>query len=161
MGPSNPISGSRWQKRWFGQCVIRRSSGKAADGRAACPPHDLVEIPRIETFKTPDTYYSTLLHEVGHATGHEQRLNRPAVTSKSEFGSCEYSREELVAELTSAFCCAAIGLDNSLLDDSASYIEGWLYSLQGDPKTVVMASAQAQRAADYIQNLHLPVGTAN
>lgn len=133
--------------------IIREGGGRAS----YCPPHDLVQIPRIETFKTPDAYYATLLHELGHATGHEQRLNRPAVTGKSEFGSCEYSREELVAELTSAFCCAAIGLDNSLIGDSASYIEGWLRSLQGDPKAVVLASAQAQRAADYIQNLHIPV----
>jgi antirestriction protein ArdC len=67
------------------------------------------------------------------------------------FGSDHYSREELVAELASAFTCAAIGLDNSLLENSASYLDGWLTALKADPKALVIASAQAQRAADFIR----------
>jgi antirestriction protein ArdC len=67
--------------------------------------------------------------------------------------SADYSREELVAELTSAFCCASLGLDNSLLDDAASYIGGWINALQSDPKAIVTAAGQAQRAADYMRGL--------
>lgn len=88
------------------------------------PKLDLVQVPPLRTFETVDAYYSTLLHELAHATGHESRLKRPGVTDTAMFGSVEYSREELVAELGSAFCCASLGLDNSLVENSASYIEG-------------------------------------
>lgn len=117
------------------------------------PADDLVNIPPLERFTSADAFYATLFHELGHATGHEKRLKRPGVTSEARFGSGEYSREELVAELTSAFCCASVGLDNQLLEGSASYIKGWLDVLKGDPKAVVIAAAQAQRAADHIRGV--------
>jgi antirestriction protein ArdC len=124
-------------------------------GNAACyqPPEDLVRIPKIRDFESAEAYYATLFHELGHSTGHLNRLNRPGVTGSIHFGSCDYSREELVAELTSAFCCAEVGIDNSILDNAASYIHGWLEALQGDPKAVVAAAGQAQRATDYILNV--------
>lgn len=114
------------------------------------PADDLVAMPRIESFQSADSYYATLFHELSHATGHPSRLNRPGVAQTTHFGSEDYSREELVAELASAFVCAEIGLDNSLIADSASYISGWLDALRRDPKAVVLASTQARRAADYI-----------
>jgi antirestriction protein ArdC len=116
-----------------------------------CPSIDVVEIPAIDAFETPDSYYATLFHELGHATGHETRLNRPGVTNTPRFGTNDYSREELIAELTSGFCCASIGLDNSLIDNAAGYIQGWLTTLKADAKAVIAASAQAQRAADYLR----------
>lgn len=118
------------------------------------PRDDLVAIPPLASFESSDSYYSTLLHELGHATGHVSRLNRSGVTDRTiEFGSGEYSKEELVAELTAAFCSAVVGLDHLLHDDSASYIHGWLQVLKDDHKAVVIAAAQAQRAADYIQGI--------
>lgn len=117
------------------------------------PADDMVQIPPIRSFDSADAYYATLFHELGHATGHEKRLNRSGVTGEIRFGSGDYSKEELVAELTSAFCCATISLDNSLIADSASYINGWLKTLQNDPKAVVIAAAQAQRAADLIRGI--------
>ncbi len=124
-------------------------------GNVACyqPPEDLVRIPKIRDFESAEAYYATLFHELGHSTGHLNRLNRPGVTGSIHFGSCDYSREELVAELTSAFCCAEVGIDNSILDNAVSYIHGWLEALQGDPKAVVAAAGQAQRATDYILNV--------
>lgn len=115
------------------------------------PPQDLVRVPKIQDFESPEAYYSTLFHELGHSTGHETRLNRPGVTGQVVFGSCDYSREELIAELTSAFVCAEVGIDNSNLENAASYIHGWLHALEGDPRAVIAASGQAQRAANYIQ----------
>lgn len=115
------------------------------------PAQDLVRVPKIQEFESPEAYYATLFHELGHSTGHETRLNRPGVTCKTAFGSCDYSREELIAELTSAFVCAEVGIDNSILDNAASYIHGWLEALAGDPIAVIAASGQAQRAANYIQ----------
>lgn len=117
------------------------------------PKDDAVHMPAFERFQSADAYYSTLFHELSHSTGHEKRLNRKGVTEVVRFGSNDYSREELVAELSSAFCCATVGLDNSLTDDAASYIGGWLRVLGDDPKAVVIAAAQAQRAADYIRGV--------
>lgn len=127
----------------------------AEGGNAAWyrPSDDHVQMPPLKSFESADSYYGTLLHELGHSTGHESRLNRKEVTGSIQFGSGAYSKEELVAELTSAYCCAAVGLDNSLLENSTSYIEGWLKVLRGDPKAVVIAAAQAQKAADYIQGV--------
>lgn len=117
------------------------------------PSDDHVQIPELKIFRTPDAYYATLFHELGHATGHESRLNRSGVTGTILFGSGEYSKEELVAELTSAFCSATVSLDDRLIGDSASYINGWLSVLKSDPKAVVIAAAQAQRAADHIRGV--------
>lgn len=117
------------------------------------PSDDLVSMPALERFKTADAYYGTLFHEFGHSTGHEGRLARPGVRGDIRFGSGEYGKEELVAEMASAFCCATVSLDNSLLDDSASYIQGWLEVLRSDPKAVVIAAAQAQKAADYMRGI--------
>ncbi|MEI7575544.1 MAG: zincin-like metallopeptidase domain-containing protein [Armatimonadota bacterium] len=115
------------------------------------PSQDLVQVPKIENFSSSDQFYLTLLHELGHATGHKSRLNRKGVTDQVHFGSGEYSKEELVAELTAAFCAAEVSLDNSLIGDSASYIASWLKVLRNDPKAIVFAAAQAQKAADYIK----------
>ncbi len=111
---------------------------------------DTVAVPKIERFESADHYYSTLMHELGHATGHPDRLNRPGVARTTQFGSEDYSREELVAELASAYVCAEIGLDNSLVSNAASYIDGWLDALNRDLKAIVLASSQARRAADRI-----------
>jgi antirestriction protein ArdC len=117
------------------------------------PGDDLIQVPKLEAFHSTDAFYATLFHEFGHATGHERRLNRPGVSGTVRFGSETYGREELVAEMASAFLCAHAGLDNSLADDSASYIQGWLEVIRSDPKAVTAAAAQAQRAADFIRDV--------
>lgn len=127
-----------------------REGGEAAWYRAR---DDLVQIPPLPRFETVDAFYATLFHELGHATGHESRLKRPGVAGDLQFGSEGYSREELVAELASAFCCASLGLDNSLFGQSASYVDGWLTALRDDPKALTIAAAHAQRAADYMRGL--------
>lgn len=117
------------------------------------PVDDVVQIPKLQKFRSAEAYYATLFHELAHSTGHPSRLNRPAVTGQIKFGSGEYSKEELVAELASAFCCATVALDNSVIEDSASYIQGWLSVLKNDPKAIVIAAAQAQKAADHIRGV--------
>lgn len=113
------------------------------------PSTDTVCLPRLEFFDNAPTYYATLFHELGHSTGHQGRLNRQI---NNRFGSDKYSREELVAELTSVFLCAECGLENVVFDNSAAYINSWLRQLRGDKKLVVVAAAQAQKATDYILN---------
>lgn len=117
------------------------------------PSQDLVRVPPIYRFRSANHFYATLFHELSHSTGHATRLNRKGVTETVNFGSEVYSQEELVAELGSAFCCALLGLDNSLIEDSASYIASWLEVLKHDTKLLIYAASQAQKAADYIRGV--------
>ena len=114
------------------------------------PSRDMVVCPPLGLFESAEEYYSTLFHELGHSTGHESRLNRQGVTGHSKFGDKEYSKEELVAEMTSAFLCAHCGIDGATLKNSAAYLQGWLRALRADKKMLISAAAQAQKAADFI-----------
>lgn len=114
------------------------------------PADDAIGVPDIHSFVSADAYYATLWHELGHSTGHPSRLNRTGISTVARFGTAEYSREELVAEFCSAFLCAAVGLDGSLVENSAAYVGGWLKALREDPRAAVVAAGQAQRAADWI-----------
>jgi len=114
------------------------------------PLLDVVNMPKPESFDTPENYYSTLFHELTHSTGHESRLNREGIIDPVRFGSHSYSKEELVAEMGAAFLSGHCGIEDRILDNSAAYIQGWLGRLRNDPKLVVMAAAKAQKASDYI-----------
>ncbi|MFH1743448.1 MAG: zincin-like metallopeptidase domain-containing protein, partial [bacterium] len=116
------------------------------------PRTDTVSLPGIQAFDSPQEYYSTLFHELTHSTGHESRLNRHKQEgyASHRFGSSDYSREELVAEMGAAFMCGHCNTENRTIDNSAAYIDGWRSRLGSDPRLVVTAAAQAQRAADFI-----------
>jgi len=121
-------------------------------GASYSPTDDLVRMPNPERFEARNGYYATLFHELTHSTGHCSRLDRKLDTKRAAFGSGDYSREELVAEMGSAFLCGEAGILDTRLDQSASYIDGWLGALRNDRRLVVMAAAQAQKAADFILN---------
>lgn len=110
------------------------------------PGPDLVEVPSLVSFSDLDEYYSTLFHELGHSTCHESRLNRQ---SDYVFGSHSYGREELVAEMVATFLTSEAGIV-STFDNSAAYLGAWIRTIKEDPKAIIKAGAQAQRAADYI-----------
>ncbi len=114
------------------------------------PPSDRVCMPSPTSFASPETYYATLFHELGHSTGHSTRLARFAKDSSASFGSVDYSKEELVAELTAAFLCAETGISPANLNDQAAYVAGWLAALKNDSRLIVTAAAQAEKAADLI-----------
>ena len=114
------------------------------------PSIDQVTMPEASSFEAPELYYSVLFHELTHSTGHAGRLHRPGVVDAVRFGDTNYSKEELVAEMGAAFLCGVAGIDNRTTDTSASYIRGWLKKLRNDPRMLVQAAGQAQRAADYI-----------
>lgn len=116
------------------------------------PSLDYVQLPQQHTFNTIEEYYSTLFHEITHASGHVNRLARKSILEPSYFGSHEYSKEELVAEMGSAFLCGYSGIENVTLANSAAYIGGWLKALKNDRTLLIHAAAQAQKAADYILN---------
>jgi antirestriction protein ArdC len=124
-------------------------------GSIACyqPSIDTVRIPEPVRFESTESYYATLFHELAHSTGHEKRLNRGLDIHLAPFGSLDYSKEELVAEMTSAFLCAASGISPSTMEQSAAYIDGWRKRLNDDKRLVVQAAGQAQRAADCIRGV--------
>ena len=114
------------------------------------PLEDAIYMPKREVFESGEEYYSTLFHEMTHSTGHEKRLARKTLTDLRPFGSTNYSKEELVAEMGAAMLCGEAGIKNRTIDNSASYISGWLSRLKNDRKLVVLAAAQAQKAVDHI-----------
>jgi antirestriction protein ArdC len=123
-------------------------------GRAYYSPTlDYVQLSHQHTFDTIEHYYNTLFHELSHATGHANRLGRKGVTETSYFGSHEYSKEELVAEMGAAFLCGSCGIEQMTLENSVSYIAGWLKALKNDKTLLVQAAGQAQKASDYILNV--------
>ena len=88
------------------------------------------------------------------------RLHRTTLTDLCLFGSRAYSQEELVAEMGAAYLCGVCGIENVTIDNSAAYLQSWMQVLRNDPTMLVRAAAQAQKAADYIQNLQPEVGTS-
>lgn len=120
--------------------------GHGGDRAYYSPARDAVQMPHRDQFESPQAYAGTLLHELGHATGGENRLNRPLANA---FGTPEYAREELVAELSSAFASAETGVQ---FDDKnhAAYIGSWLEALKGDKHAVFAAAKDASKAVDYL-----------
>ncbi len=116
------------------------------------PLEDLINMPIKESFKSKEEYYSTLFHEMVHSTGHSSRLNRSEVSTTSAFGSDNYSKEELIAEMGSAFICAQSGISVNTLANSAAYISFWLNKLKKDSRILFKAASQAQRGVDYMTN---------
>ena len=117
------------------------------------PSKDLVNMPKQNTFTSDEEYYSTLFHELTHASGHQSRLNRKTITEKAAFGSKTYAQEELVAEMGAAMLCGAAGIENRTIDNSAAYLQGWLKRLRQDNRLIVVAASQAQKAADYMRGV--------
>jgi len=120
-------------------------------GARACyqPQTDEVFVPDISAFKSSGEFYSTLFHELAHSTGAAQRLNRKGVADFDHFGSHQYSKEELIAEFAASFLCSECGITRTI-DNSAAYIANWLEKLKEDPRMIVMAASQAQKAADWV-----------
>ncbi len=113
-------------------------------------------MPLRNNFLDAPHYYATLFHELVHSTGHTTRLNR---LEKGSFGSHSYSKEELVAECGSAFLCALAGISNERIEtNTTAYIQSWISALKSDPKMIVQAAAQAQKATDMILMLPAPAG---
>ncbi len=109
------------------------------------PGPDFIQIPRPEAYFEPINWHRTALHELGHWSGHPGRLARDL---SGGFGSKAYSREELVAEMTSAFCCASLGIAPTVRH--ADYIGAWLDVLREDNRAIVRAASAASKAADYL-----------
>ncbi len=123
------------------------------------PSTDTVNVPPLERFENAGEYYSTMFHELTHSTRHPLRLDRKAPEHDEEgpqgFGSKNYGREELVAEMGSAFLCGMAGIEGGTLVNSAAYLDGWRKAIKEDTRLVIMAAAAAQKAVDFITNVHV------
>ncbi len=109
------------------------------------PVHDYVQVPPPQAFFEPINWHRTALHECSHASGAAHRLNRDLSGS---FGSKKYAFEELVAEISAAFCCAALGIAPTVRH--ADYIGSWAEVLREDNRAIVRAASQASKAADFL-----------
>ena len=114
------------------------------------PSTDDIHLPLPEVFSSDNEYNATAFHELGHATGHESRLNRD---QSGVFGTSTYAKEELVAEITSAFMAETTGinLEDMNMENHKAYVNGWIASIEDDPEYLMKAISQAHDAADYMQ----------
>ena len=132
---------------------VQRSGVKVehrqADGAYYQPSTDRVVLPLLAQFAESAAYYSTAFHELVHSTGHSSRLDR--LTALARFGSDDYSKEELVAEIGAAALVNHTGLETSAsLRNNAAYIQNWLDVLKGDKRFIVSASSKAEKAVALI-----------
>lgn len=113
------------------------------------PSSDRVVVPLKEQYQNANEYYSTTFHELTHSTGHETRLDR--FQKGAAFGSTEYSKEELVAEIGSATLLNTLGIEtNKTFKNSTAYIQNWLQALKNDNKLIISAASKAEKAVNYL-----------
>ena len=105
-------------------------------------------IPEKSQFKDGESWYGTAFHEMVHSTGAEDQLNR--LKPQSGFGSDEYAREELVAELGSALVCHKYGMTKNLKEDSAAYLKSWLGSLKESPSFIKTTLMDVKKATSIL-----------
>lgn len=116
------------------------------------PSTDTVVIPLLAQFRSSADYYATAFHELTHSTGHASRLNR--LDKVAAFGSEEYSKEELVAEIGSATLISHVGIETpETFRNTTAYVQNWLKALRNDKRMIVSASGMAEKA------VHLILGT--
>ena len=119
------------------------------------PSRDYIQVPCKEQYDNVNEFYSTLFHEMVHSTGHKDRLGRLDANAKlASFGSEDYSKEELIAEIGSAFLMNHVGIETSkTFKNSAAYIQSWLKVLKDDNRFIVSASSKAEKAMKYILDI--------
>ena len=126
------------------------------DRAAYLPLMDLITCPDISQFRTSEHYYATMFHECIHSTG--PRLDRFGRTDPVCFGSDTYGREELVAEIGSAYLAALTGINSSaVVQNQAAYLQNWATAIKADADLVMYAAGRAEKAADFIIGVSAPV----
>ena len=144
----------KWKAHQIAERVIQESGIHVAHVRGDRAFYNLqtdkVTLPEREQFASANGYYQTALHELGHATGHPDRLDRATLNSGvGDFDGVEYAREELRAEISAMLTGVRVGVGH---DGSrgATYVKGWLTALEQDPQEIDKAAAEAQRMSDYL-----------
>ena len=156
---NKPVEGNALQPDAAADAIIsdylRRSGVKLihqeGDRAFYRPSTDSVTLPLLAQFKSRAEYYSTAFHELTHSTGHSSRLNR--LSKVACFGSEDYSKEELVAEIGAAALVNHAGLETvGSFTNSAAYVQSWLKALKNDKRLIVSAAGQAEKACNLILN---------
>jgi antirestriction protein ArdC len=129
------------------KAVIQHGGNKALYN----PSQDMIQMPLSQAFPDSESYYATLAHEIMHWTNHPSRLDRQF--GEKRFGNSAYAMEELVAEIGSAFLCAALGITLETREDHAAYVQHWLSILKKDNRAIFTAASHAQRAVNYLHGL--------
>ncbi len=130
------------------EALISATGAKIVTGSGEAFYHrgeDMIRLPSREAFVSTADFYCTAFHELGHWTAHPSRLERDL---KNRFGSEAYAREELIAELTSAFLCAQFGIAPQVRH--TDYLGHWLQILKSDARAIFHAASQASKASDFI-----------
>ena len=118
------------------------------------PSADRIVLPALNQFKRAEEFYSTAFHDASHSTLKKERCNREAENIGAHFGNDKYSKEELVAEISSTYILHTLGIETAeTFSNSISYIQNWLQILKNDKKFIVSASSRAEKSAKYIMNL--------
>ena len=116
---------------------------------------DEIVLPERGQFPSANHYYQTALHELGHSTGHEDRMNRATLIEgiSGGFGSSQYAREELRAEISAMMTGERVGVGHDPAR-GAAYVEGWIQALEEDPREIRRAAADAQKISDFVLERH-------
>jgi antirestriction protein ArdC len=138
--------------RFFEYCDMTIHQG--GDQAYYAPGSDHIQMPHLSQFRDEESFVATLAHEATHWTKAKHRLDRDF--GARSFGDAGYAKEELVAEIGSAFLCADLGLRLEPRPDHAAYLASWLAVLRGDTRFTFSAAAHAQRAVDYLGSLQPP-----
>ena len=137
-----PVDRMIADNRWI--CPIKPRYGDSA--YFSISKNEIV-VPEKTQFKDGESFYSNLFHEMGHSTGAESQLDR---IKPSSFGSAEYAREELVAELTAALTAQRYGMTKNLKEDSAAYLKSWLDSLKESPQFIKTTLLDVKKATSML-----------
>lgn len=155
---SQVLDDSKREQKWSNveraEFIAEASKAKIVHGGNQAfysPGTDHVQMPNKDQFNSASAYYGTLLHELGHWTGDKSRLNRDM---SGRFGSVQYAKEELIAEIASYMVRGQIGLEKGL-DQTAAYAKSWIQVLKNDPYEIFRASASAQKINDYLLDFEL------
>ena len=148
--PELNIKAPDWDPLERAEHILQASNAMIRHGEADNafyrPSTDSIHLPHKHQFPTPDRYYATALHELGHWTGHELRLNRDL---SHPFGSEGYGREELRAEIASMLLSGELGIGHDP-GQHVAYVSSWIKALQEDPTEIFRAAADAEKIQDFV-----------
>ncbi|MFE8033097.1 ArdC family protein [Thiohalocapsa marina] len=148
-----PQGAPDWDRHERAESVLKASSVEIrydqADRAFYRPATDKIHLPPRDSFKSADSFYSTALHELGHASGHPSRLDRDLA---HPFGSVGYAKEELRAEIASLMIGDQLGIGHDP-GQHAAYVKSWVQILKDDPKEILRASRDADKITGYVMDL--------
>lgn len=162
MPPYEPLA-LTWtpdQRQVVVESILRESGAQithSGDRAYYSPAGDHIVLPPRAAFQSPEAYYATALHELGHWTGHASRLNREGITSHAPFGGALYAKEELRVEIASMMLANETGIPNDT-ERHAAYVGSWIQSLRDDHNEIFRASKDAGTIAAYIMDFHYKLG---